>query len=104
MSEQITLAQALVNLRKDLEIAQKEGAGQDIKFKVEEVEVEFQISASSKVGGGGSGELNAGFWKLALKVDVEKSDQVSHKVKFKLRPETNKGEDVKVSGSIPSEY
>lgn len=97
MPKPITLADALVSLRKDLETAREAGEKQDLKFTVEDVEVEFQISASTEISGKGSGKLGAGFWTLNLEGGGKKSDQATHKIKLKLKPIPADGKELEIS-------
>lgn len=99
MSKVVTLSDALVNLRKELQGAQQRAEGEGLKFKVEDIEVEFQVMVSTE----GMGEVGADFWVLKTKTGGKKTDQLSHKIKLRLTPENQEGGDVRVSGTIPSE-
>jgi hypothetical protein len=93
MSQPITLAQALVSLRKDLEIARQQAKNENLQFKVEDIEVELQISSTSEF----EGEFGANGWMLSVKGAGKLSDQTSHKIKLKLIPIAADGTDVLLS-------
>jgi hypothetical protein len=94
MSQPITLAQALVSLRKDLEIARQQAENENLQFKVEDIEVELQVTSTGEF----SGEFGGSAWVLSVKGQTKLSDQTSHKIKLKLIPVAANGEDVLLSG------
>ena len=50
--ERTPLSQVLIQLRKDLLEAQKEGEGKDLRFLVQDAEVELQVVATTDTKGG----------------------------------------------------
>jgi hypothetical protein len=80
---QLELAEMIKGLRAQLAEAQREGADKDIRFTIEDVELELQISAEKQAGAG----VAAKFYVLTSKVDASKKDTVTQKLKLKLKVE-----------------
>ncbi|MCH9697138.1 MAG: hypothetical protein K0U68_03460 [Gammaproteobacteria bacterium] len=99
MTQPITLAQALVSLRKDIELAREKAENENLQFKVEEIDVEFKVTSTGEY----AGEFGGSAWVLSVKGQAKLSDQTSHTVRLKLKPELQSGDDVKVGGTVPSE-
>ena len=97
MSKVVTLSDALVNLRKDLQNAQEKAEGEGLRFRVEDIEVEFQVTTATE----GAGEVGADFWVLKMKTGGKKTDGQSHKVRLRLTPVTEDDGDLEVGGDIP---
>ncbi|MCI5145935.1 MAG: hypothetical protein D3923_10500 [Candidatus Electrothrix sp. AR3] len=104
-TEKLELAAMIKGLRAQLAEAQAEGAGEDIRFTIEDVELELQVSAEQQTGGG----VSAKFYVLTSKVDGSKKDTVTQRLKLKLKvenevvdPETGKKDTVpcKISGEV----
>jgi len=81
----IRLADLIDNLRKELIVAQWKGEGENIKFVVEEVELEVEVSSTKK----GTAEAGVEFWVVNSKVEGEASKETVQKLKLKLKPTTN---------------
>lgn len=54
-SDKIPLADMLIELRRELEEARREGEGKDVRFRVESVEIELKVTVAK------SAEAGAGF-------------------------------------------
>ena len=67
--ENIELSEMLGQLRKELQAAKLQGAGSDLKFQIEDIEIELQI-VTTKGGKGGGGVK---FWVYNAKAEVNAS-------------------------------
>ena len=63
-SERLELAAMIKALRSQLVEAQAEGEGEDIRFTIEDVELELQIAAEKQASGG----ISAKFYVLTSKL------------------------------------
>ena len=82
-SERLELAAMIKGLRAQLAEAQAEGSGEDIRFTIEDVELELQVSAEQQAGGG----VSAKFYVLTSNVKADKKNTVTQKLKLKLKVE-----------------
>lgn len=80
-------------LRAQLVEAQREGEGEEIRFTIEDVELELEIAAETQVKGG----VAAKFYVLTSKVDGSKSDRVTQRLKLKLKASKADGSPIEVS-------
>jgi hypothetical protein len=77
----IGLAEAIAQLRAELSQARQEGKGQDIRFAVGDIEVEFSL----EFGKTREGKLGFKLWSLLdAGGSVGASDKSAHKIKLKL--------------------
>lgn len=88
----IELSDMLVTLRKELMDAQKKGAAQDLKFKVEDVELEVQFTTTNDL----DGKVGVKFWVYNAEAGGKTSDQTVHRLRLKLIPQLSGG-DLKIS-------
>ena len=99
MSEQDTsklqLAQVIKQLRSELTTAAKDGDGEDIRFTVEDIELELDITVENQK----EGNVGAKFYVLTSSYKGSKKDIITQKIKLKLKPSGKDGEKVKVSDS-----
>jgi hypothetical protein len=106
MAEQTTserrvgLPEAVAQLRADLSKARREGDGKDVRFAVEEVQVELAVEFGwTREGGGG--------FKLFSFVDVSgkvgATDKATHRVTLKLKIDESGGQSPGVigDGAVP---
>ena len=95
----IPLAEVVQELRRQLQQATKAAEGEDLRFTVEDLELELQVvvtkDVSAKAGfsfsvllGQGSAEASAGYEKSLVQT-----------VKIKLRPNPSNGKALNLSGS-----
>ena len=84
----IELAEMLAELRAQLLSAQGEGAGQDLKFEVSDVELEVQLETTKKADGKGGVK----FWVYNAEAGVSGSEGMTHRLKLKLKPTGPTGE------------
>ncbi len=78
----IPLPEMLAQLRKDLLQTQEEGKGSDLKFQIEDIEIELQIVTTREAGGGGGVK----FWVYDASAKVNAAEAKTQKLKLKLRP------------------
>jgi hypothetical protein len=91
--ENIELSEMLGQLRKELSIAQSEGARSDLKFQIEDIEIELQIGTTK--GGKGGGGIK--FWVYNAEAEVNASQAKTQKLKLKLKPVGRDEKLIKVS-------
>jgi len=91
--ENIELSTMLVALRRELAEAQQEAEDKDIKFVVNDVELELQLTVGKK----GSAEGGVKFWVGNVNAGGEYSSQSVQKIKLKLTPKTRGGEPIEAS-------
>ena len=90
--ENIELSEMLGQLREELLKARGQSEGSDLKFQVEDIEIELQI-VTTKGGKGGGGVK---FWVYNAEAEVNVSQAKTQKLKLKLKPKKPTGEDFDV--------
>jgi len=82
MDDAIPLADLLIELRRELEDARREGERQGLRFRVESIDVELQVTASK------SGEVGVGFkfWVIDGKAKGNVASESLQKLHLKLDP------------------
>lgn len=99
MSEQDTsklqLAQVIKQLRSELTTAAKDGDGEDIRFTVEDIELELDITVEQQAEGG----VAAKFYVLTSSFKGSTKDAMTQKIKLKLRPTNKDGQQPEISDS-----
>ncbi len=88
----IRLNEMIENLRSELMQAKESGKGKELQFLVEDVEIEVEVLASKKAGGGGKVD----FWVYTAELAGELAQASKQKLKLRLKPLTEDG-DLKVS-------
>jgi hypothetical protein len=90
MADNVTVADAIKQLRAQLEEAQREGAQKDVRFLAKSVEVEFGIVFKSER------EAGAGIkaWFLDVSGKSKAGDETAHKIKLVLTPVGRDGKDM----------
>lgn len=91
--KEIGLKEMVVALRKELLDAQKEAAEQDLKFNVEEIDMEIELVTTREGEGGGSVK----FWVYNAEMKAKLGETRNHRLLLKLKPESNGG-DLNISG------
>lgn len=81
--ENIELSEMLGELRKELSIAQSKGAGSDLKFQIEDIEIELQVATTSKVAGKAGIKILV-CWDAEASAGIDKAN--TQKLKLKLKP------------------
>ncbi len=92
---EIGLAQLIVSLRKEMVEAQKKGESEDLRFTVDDIELEVEF-VTSKSGEGGGGVK---FWVYNAELKAKLGEQKTHRVRFKLKPRSGGG-DTLLSGDV----
>jgi hypothetical protein len=87
MADNVTVADAIKELRAQLEDAQREGTGKDLRFVARNVEVELAIVFKSAVEAGGGVKA----WFLDVSGKNNTADETTHKVKLVLEPVDRRG-------------
>ncbi len=82
MMDKIPLSEMLIELRSELDQAQREGDGKSMRFRVEAIDLELQITASE------AGEVGGGFKFWVLNGDAKGAiaEQSIQKLHLKLNP------------------
>jgi hypothetical protein len=93
VARDVTVAEAIKQLRAQLEAAQREGSGKDLRFLTKSVEVELNAVFKTEVEGGAG--VNA--WFLNTSVKAKDADEMTHKVKLVLEPIGRDGKPAQVS-------
>jgi hypothetical protein len=93
---QMSLAEAISQLRDELREAILEGKGQDVVFTPEHVELELAISLGTELKAGGGLKLLA---FLDLSAEAKKSDASAHRIKLTLAVADGDGNPIKVSSA-----
>jgi hypothetical protein len=93
MADNVTLSDAIKQLRAELEEAQREGSDRAVRFLAKSVEVELSIVFKSEKEGGGG--IKA--WFVDLSGKLHDSDEQSHKVKLVLEPVDRGGKPLPVN-------
>ena len=91
--DMIPLSEMLAELRKELLEAKWEGQSSDLKFLIEDIEIELQI-VTTKGGKGGGGVK---FWVYNAEAEVNASQAQTQKLKLKLKPVGRDEKPIKVS-------
>lgn len=97
----IPLADAIRQLREELRLAVEAGEGQDLRFGIEELQLEMQVlvtkGASAKAGGKGG----LRFWVLDAEASGEAAGKYEssrlQKITLKLKPKTASGKTVDIA-------
>ncbi len=88
----IRLNEMIQGLRSELMQAKDAAQGEELQFLVEGVEIELEVLASKKAGGGGKVD----FWVYTAELAGELTQASKQKLKLRLKPLTEEG-DLKVS-------
>jgi len=88
-AQKIPLSELITELRSELAEAQKQGAGKEPRFKVEEIEIELKVGITKEVVAGGK----VRFWVYEAGVKGEVSEQDLQRVLLKIKPAGAKGAD-----------
>ncbi len=80
--ENIELSEMIGQLREELLTARAKSEGSDLKFQIEDIEIELQI-VTTKTGGVKSGVK---FWVVNAEANANASQASTQKLKLKLKP------------------
>jgi hypothetical protein len=93
----LELSDMIVGLRKDLEEAQEKGAKENLKFKVEKIDVEAQVTVSMEANA--EGKVKWKFWifsEAEIGVGGNIGKETVQTIRLRLTPEQD-GQPIKVS-------
>ena len=91
--DHIELAAAISNLRAQLREAIKAGEQEDLRFAVQDIEIELKCLAKKE----GAGKLGVGFWVINAEVEGTIGSERVQTVRLKLKPVGRGGGEVQVS-------
>jgi len=96
--DSLPLARALSSLRTELAQAIQAASGEELRFKVESIDVELQVVAATS--GGGTAEV--GLWQVVkFGGKIDRSRGSTHTVRLTLTPDLGDGQgDVHVNDSV----
>jgi Trypsin-co-occurring domain 2 len=87
------LSQVLAGLRANLETAQKAGENHEIRFLMDEIEVELNVATTGET----KAEGGIKFWVLNFGGETKANDQQTQKVKLKMKVVDRGGRPLLVS-------
>jgi Trypsin-co-occurring domain 2 len=87
------IADVISALRANLEAAQKAGQGHDIRFTMDEVEVELNVATT----GDAKAEGGIKFWVLNFGAGMKSKDEHTQKVRLKMKAVDMDGKPLLVS-------
>jgi hypothetical protein len=93
MTDRVTIADAIGQLRSQLTEAIQEGKDKPVRFLLKNVEVELALVFKTAVEGGGG--IKA--WFLDISGKASKGDETTHRVKLTLDVVGNDGKSVQIS-------
>ena len=98
----VPIALAIQSLRQELSQALKEGQGQELRFELGPVELEFQVEVSWETGAKGSAKGGVSFGIVSLgeaagEAEAKRMKGRTHTIKLTLNPMTSQGSNVRVS-------
>ncbi|MEN8444174.1 MAG: trypco2 family protein [Cyanobacteria bacterium J06555_13] len=98
----VPIALAIQSLRQELSQALLEGKGQDLKFELGPVELEFQVEVSWEAGAKGSAKGGVSFGIVSLgeaagEAEAKRLKGRTHTVKLTLNPVAAQGGNVRVT-------
>jgi hypothetical protein len=88
----LELADVLAQLRANLAQAQQEGAGHDLRFALDDVEVELHVAVTKE----GTGKAGVKFWVINAEAGGKISDVTTQKITLKMKV-LDKGEPAQVA-------
>jgi hypothetical protein len=91
----LELSDMLVELRRELQIAQEKAKDKNLKFKLENLEIELAFTVSKDANAGGKVK----FLAVEAEIGGQYTTQIVHKIKLKMHPETGNGGDTLISST-----
>jgi|EndMetStandDraft_4_1072995.scaffolds.fasta_scaffold690987_2 translation elongation factor EF-1beta len=80
--QEIALAEMIETLRRELEIAQMQGAARPVAFGIDKVDLELKVTMSRKA----KGEGGIKFWVISAGAAGERGNETVHTFKLTLSP------------------
>jgi hypothetical protein len=87
------LSDAITSIRSELSQAMASGEGEEIRFRLGPVELEFEIEARKDAGA----TAGVKFWVVSAAAKGDVSSGSAHRIKLTLQPVTTQGADVEVA-------
>ena len=84
----MSLAEMIVKLRKDLREAQRQAEREDLRFQVEEIELEVQVTLAKQ----GEGKVGVNFWVYTAEAGGSVGQETAHTLRLKLKPSGPEGD------------
>jgi hypothetical protein len=84
----IGLAEAIKNLRMELQEAMEEGDGKKLRFEAQDIELEFKCGVTREAGA----KAGVKFWVVDAGAEGKIGDEKTQTVKLKLKPVSGDGE------------
>jgi hypothetical protein len=95
LANDVTITEAIEQLRAQLEEAQRRGADQEIRFLTKSVEVEFTITFRTGI----EGKAGTKAWFLDVSGNAKRDKESTHKVKLTLEAVDRSGRPTLVHDS-----
>ena len=92
----IPLVEAIRSLRRELATAVKESEGEDLRFRLRDVELELQMGVTTEAGGEGGIQS----WVVSLGAKGSTARVATHTVKLSLEAIGSDGSEVLVSSEV----
>ncbi|MEO8938645.1 MAG: trypco2 family protein [Burkholderiaceae bacterium] len=92
---QIALSEAIQNLRSELTLAMKAGAGEALQFQLGPIEMELEVAVEKESEGKGGIK----WWIIEAGGGTRQTAGSTHKIKLTLEPKARGGGAVNVSDS-----
>jgi hypothetical protein len=89
----VGLADAIAALRRELTSALESGRGEDIRFRLGPVELEFELDVTRELKAGGGVQ----FWVVSLDGSGQRSNSSRHHIKLSLQPVGPDNADINVA-------
>jgi len=90
----IRLAEMVQELRQELTAAIAAGEGEDLRFRLGEIELEAEVVVTKE----GSGKAGVKFWVMDAELGGSAEKKSVHRIKLRLEPETSRGGSVSLAG------
>lgn len=93
--KELALSEVLIKLRDDLAAVQREGEGKDVRFVVDDVEIQLQVVVTRQ----GEGKAGIKFWVINAEAGVNAAASTTQNLRLKLKAVGEKDEPLKISGA-----
>lgn len=92
---ELALSDVLIKLREDLATVQREGEGKDVRFVVDDVEIQLQVVVTRQ----GEGKAGIKFWVINAEAGVHAAASTTQNLRLKLKAVGENGEPLEISGA-----
>ena len=93
----ITLSEAIQNLRSELLVAMQRDSGDQLRFQLGPVEMELQVGVTREASAKGGLK----WWLIEAGGEAKSGSSSTHKIKLVLDPIGADGQRIKVSDDVP---